>query len=100
MERYKLICMSFDGEYITEAKGSDISELWDHANDMGSRWFFYPFSFVCTDKTVVDTPNGLTMLANKRIKTVQRMFKTLSETEEMQGADCDDFVFCLAHGTI
>lgn len=41
---------------------------------MGSRWWFYPFCFVATDKTIVDTPEGFEYLKGKRIKTVKAFF--------------------------
>ncbi|MFA6309576.1 MAG: hypothetical protein WC677_07585 [Clostridia bacterium] len=57
---YKLICMSFDGEYKTEdnrGKGfKTVDEAWEWSDDMGSKWFFYPFQFVVSvsGKTVVE----------------------------------------------
>ena len=42
---------------------------------MGSRWFFYPFVFIATEKTIVEAPDCLEFLNGKRIKTVERFFK-------------------------
>lgn len=74
---YNLICMSFDGEYVTEKRGFDtVSDAWEHAEDIGSRWFFYPFYFVtsASGKTIVDTPSGLEDMRRMRVKTIERMF--------------------------
>lgn len=35
--------MSFDGDYVTEGEFQSSNEAWNRSNDMGSRWFFYPF---------------------------------------------------------
>lgn len=78
---YNLICMSFDGDYVTEKRGFDtVSNAWNHASDMGSRWFFYPFCFVtsASGKTIVDVPEGLEDMKHKRVKTIQAMFAECS----------------------
>ena len=94
---YKLICMSFDGDYVTERDNFDtVQDAWDHSNDMGSRWFFYPFHFVVKNLTIKDSPDLLEGLTGKRVKTVQRIFNSLSQRDNMLNADCDDFVFELA----
>jgi hypothetical protein len=100
MGKYQLIVMSFDGEYITETdsfnrNGFDTVEAaWEHENDMGSKWFFYPFPFVTTasGKTVVDTPYGFDKFRGKRVDTVKRIFRAASELPELQGADYDRYV--------
>ena len=75
MKKYCLICMSFDGEYITEgSKFDSVQSAWDRSNDMGSRWHFYPFHFVTTGKTIVDAPEPMQHLIGKRVKTVQSHF--------------------------
>ena len=93
---YDLICMSFDGDYVTEMRGfEDIQSAWDRSSDMGSRWFFYPFHFVVTPGgTIADTPN-MQWLKGKRLKTVRKMFKYASERDETQGFDPDMFAFYL-----
>lgn len=91
---YKLLCMSFDGDSQLERETFDnIQDVWEYANDMGSRWFFYPFRFAVTasGNTVADSPDGLEQFNGKRVKTVQRIFKTTSELTETQGVDCDIF---------
>lgn len=96
---YNLICMSFDGDYVTEKEGfKTIDEAWKHAEDMGSRWYFYPFCFVTTGsgKSIAAAPDGLEELQGRRVATVKKVFKQFSEQPEMQGADCDKFAVCLS----
>lgn len=99
MNKKGLICMSFDGEYVTEkrAEFETIQDAWSHANDMGSRWYFYPFSFVVSNsgQTVIDATEGLEFLKGKRVKTVSAFFKTVSELPDNQGVDSESFFLSL-----
>jgi len=93
---YKLICMTFNGEYITERpEFESIEDAWDYSNNLGSKWFFFPFHFVIKDKTIRDTPDQLRYFNNKRIKTIVKIFNKLSKKPELIGADVDDFTFAL-----
>ena len=88
-----LIVMSFDGETKTEGRGfPTIKDAWERSNDMGSRWYFYPFHFVTSEsgKTVADAPDSLSWAIGRRVKTVQRIF-----AEHMQDADCERFALTL-----
>lgn len=94
MKKYKIICMGFDGEYQREnPEFETIDKAWDYANNLGSKWFFYPFCFVATEKTIIDAT--IKNLIGKRIKTVQRIFNELSKKPEMQGVNAEDFEFVL-----
>lgn len=98
MEKYKLICMSFDGEYITETHGDDVQELWEHSANLGSKWFFYPFHFVCTDKTIKESYFPVEWLQGKRIITVKNLFKKLNDELTLRGVtdmEADEFLFNL-----
>jgi len=90
--------MSFDGDYQTEENkwfDDTIESIWKISNELGSRWYFYPFHFVCTDKTIVDAPEQLEFLKGKRIKTAQRLFKTVSEKPENEGCEAEEYIFKL-----
>ena len=94
----RLIVMSFDGEYKTEGKDFPTTEAaWDRSNDMGSRWYFYPFHFITTEtgKTVVDAPEILSWAIGRRVKTVQRMFAAHAIKPEAQSMDCEEFALTL-----
>jgi hypothetical protein len=85
--------MAFDGDYVTERpEFESFEEAWEYSNDLGSKWYFYPFHFVIKNKTIKDTPNQLDYFINKRIKTISRIFKQLSAKDESQGADVDQFM--------
>jgi hypothetical protein len=101
-EKCKLICMSFDGDYVTDhPRGQDVFECvkdaWEWENDMGSRWFFYPFRFVVTasGETVKDAPDELFWLKGKLVKTIVKLFENTSELPEAAGVECDEFISLL-----
>lgn len=96
---YQLICMSFDGERVTEGREfPTIKAAWNRACDMGSRWYFYPFCFVTSEsgKTIVAAPAGLRAAERKRVKTVAQAFAELARQPDMEGIDPD--LFALAAG--
>lgn len=93
---YQLICMSFDGDYVTEQpEFESIDDAWEHSNNLGSKWFFFPFHFVIKNITIKDTPEQLKYFNNKRIKTIAKKFNQLSKKPELEGVDVDDFMFAL-----
>ena len=89
----KLICMSFDGDYQTEGTFKNADECWERSNDMGSRWYFYPFHFVVTEsgKTIVDSPWGMEGFNGKRFETVRKIFHDFSVLPENEGMDAEEF---------
>jgi hypothetical protein len=100
----KLIVMSFDGDYRTEDNRGDnfksVDNAWEFDNNMGSRWYFYPFHFVTTasGKTIADAPQFLKWTIGKRVKTIARLFEAASKLPENAMADCDSFIFSLTEG--
>ena len=72
---YSAICFAPDGEYVRDFYSDSKESISEKINNMGSRWFFYPFVFIATEKTIVEAPNCLEFLNGKRIKTVERFFK-------------------------
>lgn len=72
---YSAICFAPDGEYVRDFYSDSKESISEEINNMGSRWFFYPFVFIATEKTIVEAPNCLEFLNGKRIKTVERFFK-------------------------
>ena len=96
MKKFKLICMSFDGDYVSDNFDFDsIDDAWEYSCNLGSRWYFYPFHFVIKGVTIKDTPDQLRYFNNKRIKTIKKKFNQLSKKPELIGADVDDFMFAL-----
>ena len=92
MRKYQVICVSFDGEYKRETPEFDtIEKASQYGNDLGSKWYFYPFQFIVSGETIRKAGYGLTHFEGRRIKTVQRIFKKLSEKPEMEGANVEEF---------
>lgn len=101
----KLICMSFDGVYVTDTNGT-LKECQEASSNMGSKWFFYPFHFILTDsgKTIKEA-GGITVFmstgetvmnkkfAGKRLKTVIKKFEKLYNQleDEKKTVDCEEF---------
>jgi hypothetical protein len=75
--KYQAVLFAPDGDYVTDFHGRNtIEEVWEEIADMGSRWFFYPFCCVGTDKTIVAIWDGcIDPLKGKRVKTVSKFFK-------------------------
>ena len=99
--KYQLLVMGFDGEYKIEGLFPSISEAWDRSNDMGSRWYFYPWHFVVTEsgKTIVDSPDMLHCFNGKRLATVIKQFSTMSKQIKMENADIEQYTFALREVT-
>jgi len=90
--------MAFDGEYRKEAPlFESIEKANEYSNDLGSKWFFYPFHFVTTEsyKTIIDAGYGLTHLEKLRTSTVAKIFKKLTEKPEMENATVEQFWLAL-----
>lgn len=94
----KLICMSFDGDYVKErAEFKTTDEAWEYSNDLGSKWHFYPFHFITTasGKTIKAAPELLEHFIGCRTKRVAAEFERVSKTPEAANADCEQFIFLL-----
>jgi len=98
MKNYQLIQMSFDGEYVKDSEHTTIEAAQNASAELGSKWYFYPFSIIVKGQTVKETggnicymPSGEPVLSRllkgKRLKTVKSIFNSLSKSDEMQGAD-------------
>ena len=91
--------MAFNGDYVVEkmATFETTDNAWEHAEGMGSRWYFYPFCFVVSEsgKTVIDAPRPLEFLEGKRIKSVSKFFEKVSKLSESKSADVDTYLYLL-----
>ena len=88
--------MSFDGNFQTErAEFDSIEKAWEYSNDLGSKWYFYPFHFVVTEskKTVVATPEPLEGFTGMRVKAMARIFEVLSNNPATKGMDAEAYCF-------
>ena len=95
MKTYNAMFMTFDGEHKIEGEFPTIDKAWEYINNVGSRWYFYPFCFVVTPKTVKASPDFLEFCDGLRIKTVASMFKTHSENPCTQGMEPEEFAITL-----
>ena len=101
---YQLICMSSDGEYVMDYKGS-LEDCQSASANIGSKWFFYPFHFIIDkNETVIDTGCGLIhmgtkepflelLFKNRKLKEVQKVFKNTYEYIEKENIECDNLEF-------
>jgi hypothetical protein len=77
---YSAICFAPDGEHVRDFYSNSKESVSKEIENIGSRWYFYPFVFIATEKTIVEAPECLEFLNGKRVKTVERFFK---ENEEI-----------------
>ena len=102
MKTYELRCMSFDGEYVTDHKGT-LEECQNASTDMGSKWFFYPWHVITTSKGFIKEACGCLynmsthepilgeMFNGRYFKTMQDRFRKVSKDFEDQELDMESF---------
>jgi hypothetical protein len=92
---YKLIVMSFDGDYQTESlEFENVDDAWDYADGLGSRWYFYPFHFVLDQAgEVVAAPRLMSHLEGLTVENLVSHFRQVSKTPAARGVDAERFVF-------
>lgn len=92
---YKLIVMSFDGDYKTERpEFENTDDAWSYAGELGSKWFFYPFCFVVNQsEEVVSAPPPMNHLEGMTIDDVAEHFKQVSLMPEARNTNADEFAF-------
>lgn len=90
---YKLWVMSFDGDTILDGTGKTVEELIHRSADMGSKWFFYPFHIITTERGMIKDLYG----ANKQfqgryLKTIKQIWHDFSKRNETEGMDAESFL--------
>ena len=50
--KYKLLCIAPEGEYIIDSIDKDIEVLKDNSCNMGSKWIFYPYHVIIKGNTI------------------------------------------------
>ncbi len=74
---YEAVLISADGEeYVTDYKSSTKEEVIEQLENQGSRWIFYPYSFVVEvdpskpvkEWKIKDAPDPFGKLKNKKVK--------------------------------
>lgn len=113
-KQYNLICMSFDGDYVRDSTGT-LQECQWASQDMGSKWYFYPFHFITTINggIVVDTGCGLVDMKTKesfqsklflgrKLTTVKKVFQSTWKEAARRDLelDCLEYEhFMIAHNS-
>ena len=95
----KLLLMGFDGGTKVEQKIFEtVDQAWEYANDLGSKWYFYPFCFIVSDsgQTIKDASYPLDCFIGKRVKTVSGLFasanKKLEENDRCVSVDVFSYI--------
>jgi hypothetical protein len=94
--------MSFDGSIIRDSSHETMDEAQDTIDNFGSKWYFYPWPIIAVNKTVkfiggiwinIKLDDGMLniLLKNKRIKTVQNIFKHVSAMPGNKDLDVEQF---------
>ncbi len=90
MTGYKGILFAPDGGWVTDFSADTKEEVTNKLADRGSRWYFYPFEGIITDRGRLTTgrqrlvdvaPNLPRKLVGKCISTVSNYLKGLPEEE-------------------
>ena len=100
--KIKLICMSFDGEYIINSDHDNLEDAIETAQNLGDKWFFYSWCVFVKNKTIVDcggvyfnmstnTPILSELFKGRRFTTMQKEFKKVSKNKDLEGADIETF---------
>ena len=81
-----LRCLAFDGEYVTERSDFEsIEAAWQRAEDMGSRWFFFPIGVVTGKTKILDVPRGMDKgWIGKHLKTLVNQIKLFATSTEVE----------------
>ncbi len=78
---YKAVLFAPDGDWVTDCKGDTLEEVYEALGDLGSRWYFYPYShFIIRDngayttsrQRIVAACEPLEFLQGRAISTVSR----------------------------
>jgi len=90
MVGYRAVLFAPDGDWVTDFSADTKEEVINQLADKGSRWIFYPFEGIITDRGKLTTsrqrlvdiaPNLPRELVGRHISTVSNYLKNLSEEE-------------------
>lgn len=85
MKKFEIIMIAIDGGSVKDSNHETIEAANEAINDMGSKWFFYPFASIVRGQTVKQLYGALynratgenilnKLLSGKRLKTVKKLF--------------------------
>jgi len=102
-KQYRLICMAFDGDYVTDSIGS-MEDCENKSSNMGSNWYFYPWHIITTieGKIIVKMFGGIIdnelnplmgiKFNGRKIDTVKTIFKECCDKIE-EGKELNIYEF-------
>lgn len=74
---FNLVCIAPDGDHVTECWDTPFDECVKRSQDMGSRWYFFPFHVITTPKgTVAEAFGDMEPFIGKRLKTLKKVIAT------------------------
>lgn len=85
MESYMLVVIAPDGAFKIEGHFDSIDDAWKRSEDMGTRWYFYPFHFVAEahgDNRIVESPRFLKYMDGITLKDAAELIKAMSDDEK------------------
>ena len=80
--QYHLKCLAPDGDMVTEGRDFDsIESAWRRADEMGSRWIFFPFCVVTTAGGIIRSvpEHAPSEWLGRNVKTMAKRFAENSE---------------------
>ena len=101
-KNFDLVFLSFDGAVVKDSEHETLKDAENAFANIGSKWFFYPFGFICKGSRVIEPGEGLIRLSDKKayselmfkgrqLKTVIKVFKDTFNKCEDEEADCYQF---------
>lgn len=90
MTTYRAALFAPDGDYVTDYAAPTVTDVWDRVDGGGSRWFFYPFPVIVTDRPhgtirgtqrIVDAPEALAIVKGRTLRTFARMLASLTDDD-------------------
>jgi len=72
---YNLVCIAPDGDHVTDQRDKAFDVCIKASEEMGSKWYFYPFHVVTTQSnmTVADAFGDMEPFIGKRLKTLKKV---------------------------
>ena len=86
---YQLICLSPDGDSVTEGTFPTVDDAWSRNDNMGSRWFFYPIRVVIKTVRIVSACDAFVlegdifipqMYVGRNLSTLKKDLATFART--------------------
>jgi hypothetical protein len=89
MTEYRALLVAADGSWVTDHSRDTVEEVQEALADQGSRWYFYPFHAVITDRGRLTRPSQRIVDAAEpfehlRGTTIRTFTQTIAATPESE----------------